>query len=230
MRKVAIFDIDGTIFRSSLLIELTEQLVISGVFPPKARNVYVAARKNWLDRNGSYEKYIGAVIKAFEKNIKGKSQKDIKRAAATVIKHQQDRTYRYTKALVKDLARKKYYILAISNSPREIVEAFCKKLGFNKVYGRIYEVGKDKKFTGNALYVDLISDKAKILKRALEKEKLTLKGSVGVGDTESDVAFLEMVDRPICFNPNAVLYRHAKNKKWNIVVERKDVVYTIMGE
>src|SRR5258708_31586089 len=36
--------------------------------------------------------------------------------------------------------------------------------------------------------------------------------SLGVGDTESDVPFLEMVASPICFNPNKRLYRHAKRR------------------
>jgi len=33
MKKLAIFDIDGTIFRSSLTIELLESLIEEGVFP-----------------------------------------------------------------------------------------------------------------------------------------------------------------------------------------------------
>ncbi|GAI32477.1 unnamed protein product, partial [marine sediment metagenome] len=33
---------------------------------------------------------------------------------------------------------------------------------------------------------------------------------VGVGDTESDIAFLKMVEKPICFNPNKKLYQYAK--------------------
>ena len=225
MKKVAIFDIDGTIFRSSLLIELTEKLIAAGTFSLKVKKIYINAYKNWLDRNGSYEKYIGAVIKAFEQNIKSKSHKEVTRIAKTIITDQQNHTYRYTKKLVKDLKRKKYYILAISNSPREIVEVFCRKLGFNKVYGRVYEVGKDKKFTGKVLYADLISNKAKILQRAVDKENLTLKGSIGVGDTESDIAFLKIVETPICFNPNKRLYQHAKRAGWKVVVERKDVIY-----
>ncbi|MFH1246519.1 MAG: hypothetical protein V1489_01955, partial [Candidatus Liptonbacteria bacterium] len=47
----------------------------------------------------------------------------------------------------------------------------------------------------------------------------------GVGDTESDVSFLKMVERPICFNPNKELYAKAKKRGWRVVVERKDVVY-----
>lgn len=225
MKKVAIFDIDGTIFRSSLLIELTERLVSSGIFSEKARKIYISARKNWLDRNGSYEKYISAVIKAFEQNIREKPFKEVARIAKGVIEDQRNHTYRYTKKLVKNLKSKKYYILAISNSPKEIVEEFCKKLGFNKVYGRVYEIGKNKRFTGKVLYADLISDKAKILKRAVDKENLTFKGSIGVGDTESDIPFLKMVENPICFNPNQKLYHYAKRAGWKTVMERKDVIY-----
>ncbi len=48
----------------------------------------------------------------------------------------------------------------------------------------------------------LISNKANIVRRAVAKEGLTLHNSVGVGDTEGDIPFLEMVEKPICFNPN----------------------------
>jgi phosphoserine phosphatase len=73
----------------------------------------------------------------------------------------------------------------------------------------------------------LIFNKANVLRRAVEKENLTLKDSVGVGDTESDYSFLEMVENPICFNPNSKLLRHAKRNDWRVVVERKDVIYEI---
>ncbi|MEK7208426.1 MAG: hypothetical protein AAB699_02660 [Patescibacteria group bacterium] len=72
-------------------------------------------------------------------------------------------------------------------------------------------------------------NKAATLRRAVLKEGLTLAGSIGVGDTESDIPFLELVEQPICFNPNAKLYAHAKRRKWEVVVERKDMVYQIRG-
>ena len=73
----------------------------------------------------------------------------------------------------------------------------------------------------------LIENKANIVKRAAEKENLTLKDSWGIGDTEGDIPMLEMVEHPVCFNPNMKLYRHAKINGWKIVVERKDVIYDI---
>lgn len=225
--KVAIFDIDGTIFRSSLLIEITNACIDAEIFPKKVKNVYSLAYENWVNRQGSYEKYISAVIEVFEKNIKGVKYSEFIKVARQVINAQQKHTYRYTRDLVKELHKKKYFLLAISNSPKEIVQAFCEHLGFDKVYGRAYEVGKDKKFSGKISFLDLISDKAKIVQRAIEKGNLSLKGSVGVGDSESDIAFLKLVDNPICFNPNKKLYQHAQKKKWGVVVERKDVIYKI---
>lgn len=225
MKKVAIFDIDGTIFRSSLLIELVEAMIAEGLFSQHLRKIYARDYKNWLDRKDIYDKYINGVVLAYNKSIKGVSRDKFLKVAKKVIAFHQNRVYRFTRDLVRDLKKKNYYLLAISHSPREIVEGFGKKFGFNKVYGRIYSTGRREKFTGEMLYLDLISDKAKILERAVERNNLTLRGSVGVGDTESDINFLKMVDRPICFNPNKKLYDYARRAGWEIVAERKDVIY-----
>ena len=227
MRKVAIFDVDGTIFRSSLLIELVEALVEQGVFDKKVLTKYAKEQEQWLNRDGSYEDYIGAVVESFMEHIRGVHYADFNRTAGMVIAREQGKVYRYSRDLVRDLRRKHYYLLAISQSPKTVLEAFCKKLGFSKVYGRMYELGPQSRFTGAVIDEHLIANKANIVRRALEKEKLTLKGSIGVGDTDGDIPFLEMVERPICFNPNSTLYRYGKRMGWNIVVERKDVIYTI---
>lgn len=225
MQKIAVFDIDGTIFRSSLLIEVTEELIQAGLFSTDVMEVYEKPYKQWLERSGSYDMYIKAVIKAFEKNIKGVDRDDFLKAVKQVIKFQYKQVYRYTRDLFIKLKKKNYFIIAISGSPRDIVLPFCKKMGFNKIYARVYEVGDNNKFTGNILFTKLINDKEKILKLAIEKNALTLSGSIGVGDTEADISFLKMVEKPICFNPNKKLYNRAKRLGWEIVVERKNVVY-----
>lgn len=226
-QKVAVFDIDGTIFRSSLLIELVEALILKEVFPARVRKMYAKEYRRWLDRKDSYEKYIAAVVKAFDGNIKGAREKDVAPVVEEVISFHKNRVYRYTRDLVKNLKRKNYYLLAISHSPMYVVGRFARKLGFNKVYGRLLEIDERKRFTGKSMLEELIVDKAKVLKRAAKKEGLTLKGSIGVGDTESDIPFLKLVETAICFNPNAALYKVAKKKRWRVAVERKDVIYKL---
>lgn len=227
MKKVAIFDIDGTIFRSSLLIEITEALLDAGIFKPSIKKYYAEHYQNWLDRKGSYEKYIDGVVRAFENNIKGVRYEDFLKISKKVLAAKQERTYQYTRELIEQLKKKNYYLLAISNSPEVIVSNFCKQLGFDKAYGRIYEVDERGIFTGKILHEKIISDKAKVLQRAVGKEDLTIKGSVAVGDTESDIPMLKLVDGPICFNPNKSLFSVAKRNGWKVVVERKDMAYEI---
>ncbi|MDO8556992.1 MAG: HAD-IB family hydrolase [Candidatus Jorgensenbacteria bacterium] len=226
-QRVAIFDIDGTIFRSSLIIELIDALIQAGIFKRSVTKVYAKEYRAWLDRRGTYEDYIEAVVRGYMANLKGVSHFEFLKICKEVAEFHKDRVYRYTRDLVRGLEKKNYFLLAISNSPKEIVEEFCKKLGFNKVYGRMYETDSNNKFTGKILYLDIIRDKAKVLKRAVLKDNLTLRGSIGVGDTESDVAFLKLVERPICFNPNRKLYDYAKRRGWEIVVERKDMIYEL---
>jgi len=226
-RKVAIFDIDGTIFRSSLLIELTEALVAKGLFPTTARTRYEREYKAWLNREDSYDKYIEAVIASFMKHIKGVSYKDFLVVGQKMISEKKNMVYRYTRDLIKDLKGRGYFLLAISQSPKGILDPFCKELGFDKVYGRIYELGPTDCFTGRITDEHLISNKANIVRRAIEKENLTLKNSIAVGDTDGDITMLELASLPICFNPNQKLYRYAKLNNWKVVVERKDVVFDL---
>src|SRR3989344_3653255 len=226
-RKLAVFDVDGTIFRSSLLIQVVNKLIDAGAFPKGAERVYEKEYHRWIDREGDYQEYIDAVVQTFLKHLKGVHYGVLADAAEEVVEEQWKRVYRYTRDLLKELKAKDYYLLAVSHSPKTVLDKFCPRLGFDKAYGTIYEIGPQDCFTGNVVDPHLIYNKSNIIHRAIEKEGLSLANSIGVGDTETDIAFLEMVAQPICFNPNMKLYKHAKRMKWKVVVERKDVVYEL---
>jgi len=226
-KKVAVFDIDGTVYRWSLFLELVEELVEHGIFPKEAREAYEAEHTDWLNRQGDYQTYLGKVIEMFGKYLKGVPFADAERASRVVIAEKKDRVYRYTRDLIQKLKGEGYFMLAISHSPSFIARDFGETAGFDKVYGFFYETGPNDAFTGGVVDEDVIRNKASVLQRAIRKEGLTLEGSVGVGDTETDIPMLEMVETPIAFNPNRALYEHAKKRGWKIVVERKDVVYDV---
>ncbi len=234
-RKVAIFDIDGTIFRSSLLVELIEGLIAVGIFPKEVKRHYADAWKRWQAREGSrktgfsYYEFINGVVFAYRKHLVGVRRADVWKVAERVVGFHKVRLYRYTRDLVKKLKRT-HYLLAVSHSPYEVVAPFARSLGFHKVYAQVYEVDRNVRFTGRVLYEDVIMKKDRVLRRALKKGDFTLEGSVGVGDTESDIPFLRLVARPIAFNPSMKLYKHAMKKGWEVVVERKDVIYQMKNE
>ena len=116
-QKVAIFDIDGTIFRSSLLIELVEVLIEKEIFPLSVRVDYEREKVRWLDRKGDYEAYINAVVVVFVKNIKGVRYDEFTEAAKAVVARYRHRTYRFTEDLIEDLKRKHYYFAKRNSRP-----------------------------------------------------------------------------------------------------------------
>ena len=116
MRKVAVFDIDGTIFRSSLLIQIVDRMMEEGVFDKRAAADFARQKMAWLDRKGDYDAYIMAVVKVFVANIKGVEYAVFARIAEEVVAEQKDRVYRYTRDLIKALKRRGYSIISASGS------------------------------------------------------------------------------------------------------------------
>lgn len=224
--KLAVFDIDGTIFRSSLIIELVNLLVEKNIFPKglskEIEEEYVA----WVNRQGSYDNYILKVVEVYMKYIKGTKEDVVKNAAKKIIDYQKNKVYIFTRELIKKLKKENYYLLAISGAPEIIVSEFAKTLEFDKYYGARYEV-INKKFSGRIIN-DTAWSKHEILNKFVKDHKeFDLKQAVGVGDSEIDITFLELVGNPIAFNPDFKLATYAKEKGWKIVVERKNVVYEI---
>ena len=227
MQKVAFFDVDGTIFRSSLLIELVEKLIEKEVFPESARKEYQKEYLAWRNREGTYEDYIGAMVKTFVGNIKGVHYGEVADIGRDVVEENSKRVYRYTRDLIPKLKERGYFLVAISQSPKAILDDFCINYGFDKVYGRMYEIGPTDKFTGVVTDEYLIENKANIVNRVFERGEYDRSNVVAVGDTEGDIPMLDIVDEPICFNPNNALYQHALRMGWKVVVERKDVIYEL---
>ena len=225
--KIAIFDIDGTIFRKNLHFELIDELTWLKVFPREARNILTKLYVNWLEHKGTYEAYRSALVELYAHYIKGCSPKDVEKASKIVIPFYENRTYIFAENLIADLKKKRYNIIAVSGSPSEIVEEYNRRhLNFNAVFGSVYEIDSRGFYTGRAIF-EPTKDKGAVVRQYIFENNLTLEDSYGVGDTESDESFLELVKNPIAFNPNHNLKEIAIKRGWRIVVEKKDVIYEI---
>lgn len=220
---LAVFDVDGTLFRRGLLPALTHRLVDENVFPERVREELSEDYYAWLERRGSYEVYDKLVWQLFLRELKGVSVGELQRCARVEVEAHGRRLHIYTRDLASRLKQAGYYLMAISGSPMEIIEIFLKPLGFDGAWGTV--LGQEEgRYTGELLH-DPFSDKRRVLEEFVDEAGLNLDGSVGVGDTLSDVGFLEVVDTPVVFNPNRSLLEVARERGWSIVVERKDVVY-----
>ena len=225
-KKLAIFDIDGTVFRKNLHFELIDELSWRGIFSKNARRVLVQIYAKWLEHRGTYEEYRKKIVSTYAKELKGCSQKDIIEASRKVADFNKNRTYIFARDLIRKLRKENYVIIAISGSPIEVINEYNKHIKFDEVFGSVYETDGQGIYTGKAIF-EPVRHKGHLVGQYISEKGISLKGSYGIGDTESDVSFLEMVDYPFAFNPNLNLERVARRRKWKIVVEKKDVIYDI---
>lgn len=226
-KKIAVFDIDGTIFRKNLHFELINELAWMNIFPSEVRRKLTEVYTNWLEHEGTYEDYRKALVELYAKHIRGVSEATVREAAKIVIPFQAKRTYIFAEELIKDLREQGYHFLAVSGSPQEIVEEYNRHyLHFDHVFGSIYALDDGGQYTGVASFEPSLN-KGDVVKQYVYEHGITLEDSYGLGDTESDGGFLRLVTHPIAFNPNQNLKSVAEKEGWRIVVEKKDVVYEI---
>jgi Haloacid Dehalogenase superfamily, subfamily IB, phosphoserine phosphatase-like len=226
-QKFAVFDIDGTVFRSGLYRELIFDMVSRGELPKKVKDEYRLALKNWQERlvDDAFNQFIDASVRAFEKHILDVPFIAVDKAAERVIKKHGNEVYTYTRDLIKDLRARSYFLIAISGSQIELVARFAQKFKFDYYIGQVFERGNNGFYTGKI--VKTHSGKDKILQEIVDKNDLTTRGSIGVGDTRGDISMLEFVENPIAFNPDHVLLEVAKRNGWPIILERKSIVYEL---
>lgn len=226
-KKIAVFDIDGTIFRKNLHFELINELAWLNVFPNEVRRKLTEVYAHWLQHEGTYEDYRKALVELYAKHLKGIPEEAVRKAAKIVIPFQAKRTYIFAEELITKLREQGYHFLAVSGSPQEIVEEYNRHyLHFDHVFGSIYETDEQGIYTGKAEFEPSLN-KAGVVKQYIYEHGLSLDDSYGVGDTESDGSFLRLVTYPIAFNPNQNLKTLAETEGWRIVIEKKDVVYEV---
>jgi len=229
MKKFAVFDIDGTLIRWQLYHAVVDKLAKQGHLGPDARSTLREARMRWKRReqNYSFRDYEITLIETYEESFSSISTNTFDEVMTSVIDEYKDQVYTYTRDLAARLKSEGYVLLAISGSHEELVAAIAQHYDFDDWIGTRYS-RKAGSFTGEKYVAS--HDKQAALQSLMAKHKLTTTGSYAVGDSKSDAPMLEMVDHPIAFNPDQALYDLAAQRGWDIVIERKNVIYRLTRE
>lgn len=224
-RKFAVFDIDGTLIRWQLYHGLADALAQAGHIEPESYQAMRDARLQWKRRmGGTFKDYEKQVVVIYEAMLKTLSFEQLDEAIGIVFEEYKDQVYTYTRDLIAELKKKGYLLFAISGSQAEIVAKVADYYGFDDykatVYGR-----SGGKFTGGSTVGSY--DKDKTLKGLVAKHKASFTDSLAIGDSASDAVMLRLVEQPIAFNPDADLFKIARQNGWKIVLERKNMTYEL---
>ena len=147
----AFFDIDGTIYRDSLMVEHFKKLIKYEIVDQKA---WVAhARDTFLDwdkRNGNYDDYLLEICDLYVKSLLNVDKRCIDFTSDQVIALKAERVYKYTRSKIKWHLENGHKVIFISGSPKFLVEKMAKKYNATDFIGSDY-IFEDGKFNGTVI-------------------------------------------------------------------------------
>ena len=230
-RVAAFFDIDGTLFRNSLLIEHFLKLSDSGILSKDIwLNEIGPLYEKYQNRFGAYEDYLDVAARVYQKKIIGLDKSIIDKYSKIVIEENKDKVYRFTRNAVERHKNSGDLIFFISGSPDYIVDDFARLYGATESISTKY-IFNNGKFSGEITPMwDNIS-KLSAVKRLTKKYNINLDCSYAYGDTNGDFTMFQMVGNPHAINPSyeliSKLYKDIVLREKSIInIERKDVNYT----
>ncbi|MGL5124199.1 MAG: HAD-IB family hydrolase [Fusobacteriaceae bacterium] len=226
----AFFDIDGTIYRNSLLTEHFKKLVKYELIDI---NEYESNIKNsftlWDERKGDYDNYLQDLTSVYVEAIKGLSLQYNNFIADQVVDLKGNRVYKYSRDRVQWHKSQGHKVIFISGSPDFLVKRMAEKMGADDYCGSCYLTAENK-LTGEVKPMWDTPNKIKAIGIFCEKYNITLEDSYAYGDTNGDYGMLSLVGHPKAVNPSKELINKIKSnsdlsRKCEIIVERKDVIY-----
>jgi HAD superfamily hydrolase (TIGR01490 family) len=225
-RKFAVFDIDGTLFRSGLYREVFYELYKMGVLPNDLTEQTTEKHREWRHRihGNAFEEFERIMVDGLDSYLTKLRITDYEEAVKRVLDKKAENIYVYTHELLTKLQEDGYFTIAISGSQEELVEPFARRNNFDAWVGQKWERGGEY-FTGSV--VKTHTGKDKIIEALVDQYDLTYTDSYAVGDSNGDSGMLAVVEHPVAFNPTKELLDKALENGWKIVVERKNISYEL---
>ncbi|MGL5086746.1 MAG: HAD-IB family hydrolase [Clostridium sp.] len=234
MKKIAaFFDIDGTIYREGLITEVFKKIIkYELVDEVKWYRDVKPAFINWDKRQGDYDTYLLKMVDIYTEAIKGINKYHIDYIAKKVIEQKGDRVYTFTRERIKWHKEQGHVVIAISGSPLELVSEMANKYHMDDFKGTIYMSDENKMYNGEITPMWDSESKEKAILEMRDKYNIDLDKSFAYGDTSGDFTMFKSVGVPYAINPTKELIGKVLNddimkKKIKVIVERKDVTYSL---
>lgn len=232
----AFFDIDGTLYRDSLMVEhfkklLKYEVIDASLWHHHAKHTY----EDWDRRQGNYDDYLLELAQIYIDSMKGLNRHNIDFISDQVINLKGDRVYRYTRARIAWHKCHGHKTIFISGSPSFLVEKMAKKYEITDFRGTEYLLDDQDNYTGEIVQMWDSENKHKAIMEFVDKYAIDLTKSYSYGDTNGDLAMLKLVGHPITINPTKELIHNIQldeelRKKITLIVERKDVIYKLNAD
>lgn len=215
MKKVVIFDLDGTLVRGQSQRLFMNYLFGKGLvraIPCAKLYCWFILHKIGLAKDPEKAmRYAFSFFKNWRVDMMEILVQDFMQSTL------QENVYAQGKELIAEHDPTECHLILLSNAFESLSKTAAEQLGISSAFGTTLE-SSEGRFTGRLSGQPLFGNaKAEFIKRYVEKHHISLKGSWAYGDSISDLPVLELVDNPVAVNPDRKLYREALIRNWPII-------------
>ncbi len=213
-RSIALLDIDRTIYDGFILMDVlsnkNDHSSLTDPYKAKINEVYGQYKSGNID----YETAIAQVLAIWAEGLKTKQYNDILKESKDIITFNKSKFFAFVRPTI-DLLRRTHDIYLITGEPQFIAQAVAEMYevnGFRSTQFRVI----NSVFTGE-IETQLADryQKEEIIQHLIKQYGSN--GSIALGDSEGDIMMLNVVQHPLCINPNPELRKIAESNNWTIL-------------
>lgn len=225
--KVAALDVDGTLYPGALGLQLLQALTANGIIArSKSEDIFQVIHKYRLNKI-DFQTMTNSAYTLCAEAIAGSSQTVVQSIAKQVWQQERSKLFSFVPKLIDTLKNQGYSLVLISGSPNEIVGCLAEEFRIPKYQGSSFATHQGK-YTGKInILSGVLGQKSSIFLDMVKNWKVNLDKSFAIGDSITDTALLQIVGKPVVFEPHPSLMLVAQEKGW-LVTNRNDVVKHII--
>jgi phosphoserine phosphatase len=230
--KLAILDVDGTLYPGALGIELLRALIASGICDhARGQRVFDVLHRYRVGEIDFATMSVDA-YGLFAAVLKDCACADVDRVARETWQRERARLFPFATELVRILEAGGCVPVLISGSPQEVVRLLAGELGIIQFCGAIFSQ-QGGVYTGEIdLASAVLGNKRVILSTMLGQRGVRWRDSIAIGDSPTDAALFELVGSPVAFEPDPALRTLAVDRGWTVADRSNvlDTVRTLLGD
>jgi len=216
-KKIAILDFDGTLSRGYISMDFLNYIYEKGAFLEGEYKNQIKMFREIKKGKLNYEKWCNEWGVSWARGMKNQEEEVIKSYAKEFFYNFKKNIYLASYELTSLLIKKNYSLNCLSIGASEVINIAAEELKIKDSLSTKLEIIKGI-YTGSLLTnIHIPGNKEKVLQKIIASKGINLEKSIGFGDSESDICFLEMVENPILLNPKEKIKDYGQKRGWKII-------------